>query len=127
MSESGKIRVLALEDDAASRELLLRQLMSHGMEVVLVRDGLDGLARLETYVPDVILCDVAMPGLDGLEFVKAVKAKKETQQIPVILLSANDDPATMTRGLDAGAHLYLQKPFRLDHLVAKIKGVVAHK
>lgn len=123
MSIDDKIRVLALDDDPDMQNLLLKQLMRNGLEVVVVRDGLDGLSRLESFAPDVILCDVGMPGLNGLEFVKKIKASEATREIPVIFLTANNDPKSMTEGLNLGAKFYLTKPFKIDQLISKIRQV----
>jgi DNA-binding response OmpR family regulator len=123
MGIDDKIRVLALDDDPDMQNLLLKQLKRNGIDVVVVRDGIDGLSRLESFAPDVILCDVGMPGLNGLDFVKAVKASDATREIPVIFLTANDDPKSKSAGISAGASYYMTKPFKVDQLVNKIKQV----
>jgi two-component system, chemotaxis family, chemotaxis protein CheY len=123
MSADDKIRVLVLDDDPAMQSLLLKQLQANGLEVVIARDGLDGLMRLESFAPDVIVSDVSMPGLNGLEFVKAVKGSDATREIPVIFLTSNNDPQSMIQGINLGAKFYLTKPFQVDQLVAKIKHV----
>lgn len=123
MSIDDKIKVLALDDDPGMQSLLLKQLAAHQLEVVVVRDGLEGLSRLESFTPDVIVCDIGMPGLSGLEFVKAIKANEATRSIPVIFLTANNDPDSMIEGINLGARYYVTKPFKVDQLVSKIKGV----
>lgn len=126
MSDDAKIKVLVLDDDPAMQSLLLRQLKSNGLEVVAARDGLDGLARLESFSPDVIVSDVGMPGLDGFGFLDAVKQGEATRAIPVIFLTAQDDPQSMQKGLGRGACFYLTKPVRTEKLVATIRQAV-HK
>ena len=121
MSDDEKIKVLVLDDDPAMQGLLLRQLKASGLEVVAARDGIDGLARLESFSPDVIVSDVSMPGLDGFKFLDALKKADATRSIPVIFLTANDDPESMHKGLDRGARFYLTKPVRAEKLVAAIR------
>jgi DNA-binding response OmpR family regulator len=75
---------------------------------------------LETLVPDLIIVDIMMPRLDGMTFVKAVKSNQSTKPIPVIFLTANNDPKTMIAGINLGAKHYVTKPFALDELLGKV-------
>jgi DNA-binding response OmpR family regulator len=127
MGIDDKIKVLALDDDPGMQNLLLKQLMANGLEVVVVRDGMEGLMRLESFTPDVIVCDIAMPGLNGLDFVKVIKGADETRSIPVIFLTSNNDPDSMIQGINLGARYYVTKPFKVDQLVNKIRHVVAKR
>lgn len=122
MSKSA--RVLVVEDDAETQVLLRKQLSSEGFAVSIAKNGLDGLVQLEQSMPDVIVCDMNMPELDGVGFVRAIKAKNETRKIPVIFLTASHDPRHMVDGINVGARYYLTKPYELDELVAKIKRVL---
>lgn len=116
---SGK-HALVIEDDPAVQTLLKKQLEANGFRVTVAGDGLDGLMRLEQLRPDIILCDLMMPNLDGMTFVKAIKEHKETQKIPVIFLTAKTDPRSMIDGINVGARYYVTKPFQMDDLLRKV-------
>jgi DNA-binding response OmpR family regulator len=120
-------KILVLEDEPAVQMLIKKQLTAQGFDVTVASDGLDGLMRLETTKPDLIVCDVMMPNLDGMEFVKAIKAHDETQRIPVIFLTAKTDPRSMIDGINVGARFYVTKPFQLDDLLGKIKRALGGK
>lgn len=114
-------RVLVVEDDAGTQTLLKKQLSSEGFDVTLASNGLDGLVQLERSTPDVIVCDMNMPELDGVGFVRAIKTKNETRKIPVIFLTASSDPRHMVDGINVGARFYVTKPFQIDDLLAKVQ------
>jgi CheY-like chemotaxis protein len=114
-------RVLVVEDDSETQVLLRKQLEGKGFDVSFADNGLDGLMQLERGLPDVIVCDVNMPELDGVGFVRAIKAKNETRKIPVIFLTASNDPRHMVDGINVGARFYLTKPYDLNELIWKIK------
>ncbi|MCU1278692.1 MAG: DNA-binding response regulator, LuxR family [bacterium] len=118
-------RVLVVEDDAGTQTLLRKQLTAKGFQVTVARNGLDGLMQLEGLLPDVIVCDINMPELDGIGFVRAIKAKNETRKIPVIFLTASNDARHMVDGINVGARFYLTKPFELNELIWKINRVLA--
>ncbi len=120
-------KVLVLEDEPAVQTLIFKQLTSQGFEVTVAGDGLDGLVKLESVKPDLIICDVMMPNLDGIEFVKAIKSHGDTQKIPVIFLTAKTDPRSMIDGINVGARFYVTKPFQLDDLLAKIQRALGGK
>ena len=121
MSVGKGLRALVLEDEPAVQTLLRKQLTSQGFEVTVASDGLDGLMKLETLKPDLIICDVMMPNLDGMGFVKAIKGHNNTQKIPVIFLTAKTDPRSMIDGINVGARFYVTKPFQIDDLLAKVQ------
>jgi len=116
---SGK-SILVIEDDASVRALLEKTLASKGYVVRCVADGLEGLTTLERSTPDLMIVDIMMPRLDGMTFVKAIKSHASTQPIPVIFLTAKNDPKTMIAGINLGAKYYVTKPFQLDELLSKV-------
>ncbi len=118
-------QILVLEDEPAVQILLKKQLAAHGFTVTIASDGLDGLMKLESMKPDLIICDVMMPNLDGMGFVKAIKAHNQTQRIPVIFLTAKTDPRSMIDGINVGARFYVTKPFQIDDLLAKVQKALA--
>ncbi len=119
------MHVLVIDDDAATRSLLEKQLRANEYEVTLAENGLDGLMRLETLTPDVIVCDINMPKLNGLEFIKAIKDRQDTRAIPVIFLTSETDPQAMIKGINVGARYFLTKPLDAKELLWKIKRILA--
>lgn len=119
------IHILVIEDEPSVQTLLRKQLAASGFQVSVANDGLDGLVKLETIKPNLILCDMMMPNLDGVEFVRAIKQHLETQKIPVIFLTAKTDPRSMIDGINVGARFYVTKPFQMDDLLGKIKKALA--
>ena len=113
--------ILVLEDDPSVQTLMKKQLTAHGFKVTVAADGLDGLMKLETLQPDLMICDVMMPNLDGIEFVRAIKNNQITQKIPVIFLTAKTDPRSMIDGINVGARFYVTKPFAIDDLLSKVQ------
>jgi DNA-binding response OmpR family regulator len=113
-------KVLVLEDEPAVQLLVKKALMAYGFAVETAKDGLEGLVKLETLRPDLIISDIMMPQLDGLTFVRAIKARNETKTIPVIFLTAKADPKTMIDGINVGARFYLTKPFGIEDLITKV-------
>jgi CheY-like chemotaxis protein len=114
-------KVLVLEDDAAIRAMLEKLLTHDGYQVSSAADGLEGLMQLEMDTPDIVLCDVMMPNLDGLSFTKAIKKNPSTKDVPVVFLTGKGDTGTMAAGISAGAKFYLTKPFSHADLLAKVK------
>lgn len=113
--------ILVIEDDPAVQTLVRKALGLYGFEVTVADDGLDGLMKLESMRPDLIIADMMMPRLDGMTFVKAIKGRGETRTIPVIFLTAKSDPKSMIDGINVGARFYVTKPFQIDDLLAKVQ------
>jgi len=120
-------KVLVADDIPDNVKLLAYELSDHGYEVVTAYNGRQALevARLEC--PDVILLDVMMPGLDGIEVCRRLKADAELKNIPVIMISACDMEQDVIRGLDAGAHDYVTKPFSLPIVLARVRSAARAK
>src|SRR5438046_1408902 len=93
------LRALVLEDDLDVQLLIVKVLSAHGFRADAVADGLEGLVRLETAVPDLIVCDVMMPRLDGLTFAKAIKATAGSKEIPIIFVTAKNDVTSVVEGM----------------------------
>jgi len=90
------------------------------------RDGFEGIELIEEHRPDLIILDVMMPGLDGVQICKRLKNHHEIAQIPVIFLSAQSGAASRLRGINSGGQAYVTKPFNMSDLTAKIDTVLAH-
>ena len=117
--------ILVIEDDPSVRTLLEKSLTAKGYRIVVADDGLTGLTSLEDTRPDLIIVDIMMPRLDGMTFVKAVKGNDRTRSIPVIFLTAKNDPKTMIEGINIGARFYVTKPFQMDELLSKVQKALA--
>src|SRR3954469_19577674 len=111
------VAVLLVDDDASIRRMLERTLAAEGYAVAAVADGGAALASVERSVPDLIVLDVAMPGLDGLAVTRRMRGKRLA--VPILLLTARDALEDRVAGLDAGADDYLVKPFAVEELTAR--------
>ncbi len=109
--------VLTIDDDAAITELLAIILRSQGFDVLIANDGEDGIRIIKDRSPQVVILDLMMPGMDGWQVCKALRA---FNNIPILILSALDDPAIVASILDTGADDYLVKPVPSAVLVAHI-------
>ena len=117
-----KPRVLVVDDDKAVRESLRRSLEFNGYVVSMASDGAEALAGIAVANPDVVVMDVMMPRLDGLEATKALR--KAGNDVPIIVLTARDAVGDRVEGLDAGADDYLTKPFALQELLARLRALL---
>jgi PAS domain S-box-containing protein len=117
-------RVLVADDNADMREYLVRLLRSAGYRVDSVTDGQAALEAVRADAPDLVVSDVMMPRLDGLELVAALRADQRTAGVPVLLLSARAGQDAAIEGLEAGADDYLVKPFASAELLARIRATV---
>jgi PAS domain S-box-containing protein len=117
-------RILVADDNADMREYLDRLLRTAGYKVEAVTDGLQALDAARASLPDLLISDVMMPGLDGLALVAALRADARTAAMPVMLLSARAGQEASIEGLQAGADDYLVKPFAAAQLLARVRAIV---
>ena len=117
-----KPRVLVVDDDRAVRDSLRRSLEFNGYDVVLAADGAEGLVAVGSHHPDVVVIDVMMPRLDGIETTRALRAAGN--DVPILVLTARDAVGDRVEGLDAGADDYLTKPFALEELLARLRALL---
>ncbi|MCM3926445.1 response regulator transcription factor [Frankia sp. AiPs1] len=115
------MRVLVVDDDAAVRESLERSLRFEGYEVTTAVDGADALDAVGRHQPDIVVLDVMMPRIDGLETCRQLRARGD--DVPVLMLTARDGLADRVSGLDVGADDYLVKPFALEELFARLRAL----
>ena len=113
-----KVRVMCVEDDPQLRTFLLAQLKVRGFQVQAVSDGAQAIDLAAIFQPQLILLDLSLPSLDGLEFLRRLR---EWSRAPVIVLSARDEELVKIKALDEGADDYLTKPFSLNELLARVR------
>ena len=119
--------MLVVDDDDAVRRLLRTALQAKGHRVEEAADGLAAselLGRLDR-PPDLLICDVMMPTIDGFTLAKLIKARAELRTIPIIFVTARTAPESLVRGINLGARHYVQKPFNLKDLLEKVDKALA--
>src|SRR2546429_2905155 len=116
-----KVRMLCVEDDPQLRTFLLAQLKARGFHAQAVSDGAQAIDLAAIFQPQLILLDLSLPTLDGLEFLRRLR---EWSKAPVIVLSARDEESVKIKALDAGADDYLTKPFSLNELLARVRAAM---
>jgi adenylate cyclase len=120
-------RILIVDDNETNRDILVTRLNVHGYELMQASDGEEALALAKQHVPDLILLDVMMPKLDGIEVCRLLKNDARLPFMPIILVTAKADTKDVVAGLDAGADEYLVKPVDQTALVARVKSVLRIK
>jgi len=118
---AGQPSVLIVEDEAAQREVLSYNFEAEGFNVRSAEDGEEGLLLIAEEAPDLILLDWMLPGVSGIEICRRLKARAETRNIPVIMLSARSEDVDKVRGLETGADDYVVKPYSIAELMARVR------
>ena len=113
--------IMVVDDTPANLEVVCETLSDAGYEVITAIDGSRALKRVQTYPPDLILLDVQMPGIDGFETCKRLKADPETASIPIVFMTALSDTDSKVKGFDLGAVDYITKPFQEKEVLARVK------
>ena len=120
-------RVLLVEDEPSISGFVRRGLIFEGFDVDIASDGHQALAALRDQQPDIMVLDLMLPGVDGIDItrrVRAAEAADGTRRLPILMLTARDSVADRVAGLDAGADDYLVKPFDFDELVARVRALL---
>jgi class 3 adenylate cyclase/CheY-like chemotaxis protein len=120
-------RILIVDDTPANVEILEMRLAAHGYEILTAGDGEEALEIIDDQRPDLILLDIMMPKIDGIEVCRRVKADDTLPFIPIILVTSKADPKDIVAGLEAGAEEYLTKPVEHTALVARVKSMLRIK
>jgi len=113
--------VLVIEDEAPLRANIVRILSAEGYRVAAAADGDEGIRRVREARPDLVICDILMPRLDGFGVLAALRSQPETAAIPFIFLTASADKEDLARGLQSGANEYVTKPFKIADLLAAVR------
>ncbi len=124
MTESGHLRVLIVDDEHAIRRFLRASLSAHGYSVYEAATGEEALQTMVTARPDIIILDLGLPDISGLEVTRRLR---EWSATPVIILSVRSDEAEKIQALDAGADDYLTKPFGVGELLARLRAALRHR
>jgi two-component system, cell cycle response regulator DivK len=127
MEARGTATILVVEDNEASRDALSRRLARRGYRVVLAVDGHEAVSIGRAALPDLILMDLGLPGIDGWEATRQLKADPSTAQIPIIVLSAHAMTNDRDMALAAGGDDFDTKPVRFHQLLEKIEALLAKK
>jgi len=113
--------LLVIEDEVPLRANLVRILSAEGYRVIAAADGDEGIRRVREGRPDLVICDILMPLVDGFGVLAALRSQPETAAIPFIFLTASADKEDLARGLRSGANEYVTKPFRIADLLAAVR------
>ena len=117
-------RVLVVEDDAEIAQAVQRSLRLEGYEVRVAPDGEKALADARSYVPDLVLLDLGLPGVDGIEVARQMRSDGD---VPILMLTARDAVDSRVEGLDSGADDYLVKPFERQELLARLRALLRRR
>jgi two-component system phosphate regulon response regulator PhoB len=120
---AARTRLLLIEDERGLTEALTWTFQREGYEVAVARDGHEGLRRAQTLLPDLIILDIMLPGLNGLEVCRELRAGERTRDIPIIILSAKAEETDQVVGFSLGADDYVTKPFSPKVLLQRIKAL----
>lgn len=119
-------RILVVDDEMGARTLLSIMLERDGFKALKAKDASEALMMLEQGErPDLIILDVMMPGMDGVELCRTIRNRPATTEIPILILSARSDVEAVMRGMDAGANDYLPKPILNHDLTAKVRTMLS--
>jgi two-component system phosphate regulon response regulator PhoB len=119
-----KPKVLVVEDEDALSVLLRYNLESEGYEVESVNRGDEAEIRLKENLPDIVVLDWMLPGLSGIELCRRLRARAETERLPILMLTARSEEAERVRGLSTGADDYMVKPFSVPEFVARVRALL---
>jgi two-component system alkaline phosphatase synthesis response regulator PhoP len=122
-----KEKILVVDDEEDILELLKFKLSREGYQVTCAASGEEALRRVRSETPDLILLDLMLPGMDGLEVARRLKDKPDTRNIPIVMLTAKGEEADIVTGLELGADDYITKPFSPRILTARVKAVLRRK
>ena len=121
------LTVLVVEDDAELREILQAEFELEGLTALTATNGSEAVTAAREFKPDLILMDLMMPVMDGIEATKILKVNEETKHIPIVMLTAAGNKEDIVAGLEAGAIDYITKPFFMPELKARLRSVLQHK
>ncbi len=116
-----KPRILIIEDERGLTEVLTYNLQREGYETLVAHDGLEGLRKAQVNPPDVVILDLMLPSMDGLEVCRQLRASKQTARVPILMLTAKGEETDQVVGFSVGADDYVTKPFSVKVLMQRIR------
>ncbi|MFN2189250.1 MAG: PleD family two-component system response regulator [Candidatus Promineifilaceae bacterium] len=119
-----KQSILVVDDEPQARSMLRLILVRAGFDVIEAKDGYEALDEVAREIPDMMLLDIMMPGIDGFYVCEQLRASERTSDLPIIVLSAKTDAESIKRGQEVGATRYLTKPVSPDELTRHVKEVI---
>jgi two-component system, OmpR family, KDP operon response regulator KdpE len=120
-----KLRILAVDDEPPIRRFLRTSLSAQGYDVLEAEDGPSALAMLRRNAVDLVVLDLGLPGMDGLDVI--AQLREQGNSVPIVVLSSRTDEAGKVKALDLGADDYVTKPFGIDELLARVRAAVRHR
>lgn len=117
--------ILVVDDEPNARSLLRLILVRAGFEVLVAQDGYEALKEVQEKIPDAMILDIMMPGIDGFEVCEKLRSNEETANLPIIMLSARADSESVNKGLRVGATKYLTKPVTPEMLTKQVHEVLS--
>jgi two-component system alkaline phosphatase synthesis response regulator PhoP len=117
-------KILVIEDEADIQEIIQYNLGREGYKVYCAADGIDGLEKARTLSPDLVILDLMLPGMDGIDLCRKMKGDALTRQIPIIMVTAKGEESDVVLGLGIGADDYIPKPFRPKEMAARVEAVL---
>jgi len=118
-------KVLVIDDEPSIRKLLRMGLSAHGYEILEAPNGRVSLELLEQKKPDLVILDLGLPDIQGLDLLRMIRSRNES--VPIVVLSSRDDEAGKVQALDLGADDYVTKPFGMDELLARMRAALRHQ
>ena len=119
-----KQTILIIEDEPELQEILTYNLEAQGYQVHVCDHGTRGLEAVQKLMPDIILLDVMLPGMDGLEVCRHIRSNKSTKRIPIVMLTAKSEEVDQLVGFQMGADDYVTKPFKMRILIERVKSLL---
>ena len=117
-------KIVIIEDESDILEVIAYNLKREGFEVFESQDGEDGLLKIEAHTPDLVILDLMLPTIDGIELCRKLKSDPVTRSVPIIMVTAKGEESDIVLGLGVGADDYVTKPFSPKELIARVKAVI---
>jgi len=124
LSNNQHSKVLIVEDEAKIARFLELELVHEGYAVRIAGDGRSGLEAVSAFQPDLLILDLMLPGLSGIEVCRRIRAQEADSRLPILMLTAKDDISDKVMGLDMGADDYMTKPFAIEELLARLRALL---
>ena len=126
-SDEAMPKLLLIEDNEMNRDMLSRRLERRGFEVVVAADGRRGIRNAETWLPDLVIMDLDVPEIDGIEATRILKSSPATSEIPILVLTAHALVSDREKAFEAGCDDFATKPVEFDQLMVKINSLLTQK